>query len=798
MKKKIKLKILILFFCINFSILAQNNENLEGVVSGRILDDTSAPLPFANINIYNLEKKILVGSIAFENGKFEINNLPLQKLILEISYTGFKTFSKEIILDANTKKYNVRIVKLELDASVLNEVLIQKEKSAITFKRDKKVFTIGKDLLAQSNSALGILENIPSVTVDANGQVSLRGNPNVIVLVNGRQSGLTLNNALDQIPAINIENIEVITNPSASFQASGSAGILNIVLKKNKKEGIIGQVSLMSGAPIDSRIGSSLNYKNNKINLFATVGLRYTDYVGTYSSNQIYNPLGLNTSLKQTENENRNDEGKSFYGGFDYFINDKNTITAAYNINNTKDTDNSTLNYNYLNDNKLDSLLVRNGNSLEKRSYNQLELNYLKTFNTKDRKLTIDFQYDFWNSNKDWIINTTKILPTIENSGQLRTNTKNGNKDFVLQTDYAHPISEKSKIEFGLKGELRNVANVYLAENFIGNEWFIFNGLNNDLKYNETISAAYIQYGNEIGKFNYLLGVRNENTLVKINDTNQLFVKNIKYSNLFPTLHLAYNFTEKTSVQLSYSKRINRPSIWILNPFNEIKDFTFQTVGNPDLNPAYTNAFEIQFNKNFENLSISSSTYYHRTKDFFQNYVYQDSNQSFVSKPINLNLENRFGLETSINYSPIKMLKLFSNFNYYGFSQEGIFESQNYNFSNRYWEFQFRSQIKLPKEINFQCFIQYQGENRNSQTLTNSQYYVNVSLNKNFLSNKLTIAFNATNIFDSRIENQLTTNQNYLLNRISSRNAERFNFNMVYRFSEKQFKIRNTKEGNRN
>lgn len=798
-KKTIKFNSsLLILLLLSFLTNAQTNTSHKGAISGKIIDEKSEPLPFANITVLDSNRKILLGGITSENGEFSLANVPLEKLIIEISYNGYVTFSKETILDDSNRKFNLGNLKLELNSAQLSEVVIVGEKNSLSFKRDKKVFNVGKDVLAQSNSALEVLENIPSVSVDVNGQISLRGNPNVTVLINGRQSGLTLNNALDQIPAINIENIEIITNPSASYEATGSAGILNIVLKKNKKDGINGQVSLRAGIPTDSRIGTSINYKANKINVFATIGLRNTDYVGEYSSNQMSNLLGQNTTLNQNEKENRNDEGKSFYGGFDYYFNVKNSITAAYNINKTEDTDKSSINYDYYNRNGLDSVLIRDGNSKENRSYNQLELNYLKNFDKKGRKFTIDFQYDFWNSIKDWDINTNKVIPNTESLGQLRTNNKNGNRDFVLQTDYVTPLKDKAKLEFGLKGEHRNVTNKYLAETYVYDKWVVYDKLDNDLDYNETIGAAYVQYGNELGKFNYLVGLRNEFTLVKIKDVNQLFTKNVDYNNLFPNLHLGYNISEKSGLQLSYSRRINRPSIWDLNPFNEIKDFTYQYVGNPDLNPAYTGAFEFGGNKNFDKISLNSSLYYHRTKDFFQNYIFQDSNNSFVSKPINLDSENKYGFETSVNYNPIKRVSLYSSFNFYRFHQKGKFEDQNYDFSNHFWEFQFRMQLKLPKEFNFQGFLDYQGENKNAQTITDSVYYVNLSLNKSFLSNKLTIAFNASNILDSRIEKQLITNQNYTLNRCSSRNAERFNLTLLYRFAEKQFKERNTKEGNRN
>ncbi|MBS7233715.1 TonB-dependent receptor [Flavobacterium psychroterrae] len=798
MKIRIKFKScfsILLFLC--FLVKAQAQANFKGVLSGKVLDEKSEPLPFANVTILDENKKIILGGISGENGEFKIENVPLKKLIIEVSYTNYNTFSKQIILDESNKKFNLGIVKLEVNTTVLAEVVVVGEKSSVSFKRDKKVFNVGKDILAQSNSALDILENIPSVSVDVSGQVSLRGNANVTILINGRQSGLTLNNALDQIPAINIESIEVITNPSASYQSTGSAGILNIILKKNKKEGINGQVSLRYGVPIDSRIGGSINYKAEKLNFFATVGNRYTDYLGRYTSSQA-STTNANTNLNQVEKENRHDDGQLFYGGLDYSFNSKETFTLAYNINHTNDSDKSVINYDYFINNKLDNGLLRTGKSKENRSYNQVEMNYLRTFDKKDRKFTIDFQYDFWDSTKDWNILTEQVYPTIATSQQLRTNSKNGNKDFVLQTDYITPIKLKGKFETGLKGEHRTVNNKYLAETFETDQWLVYQGLDNDVDYKETIGAGYAQYGSEMGKFTYLLGLRDEYTSVKISDVNKVFTKDINYNGLFPTAHFGYNFSEKLGTQLSYSRRINRPSILDLNPFNEIKDFTYQYIGNPDLNPSYTDAYELSGNKNFEKVSINASVYYHRTTDFFQDYIAKTGENSFTVQVVNLDLEDRYGFETSINYSPIKRLSLYSSFNYYKFSQEGFYEDQNFDFSNQFWQIQFRAQVKLPKDFNIQGFFDYQGENKNAQTVTASLHYLNITLNKSLLSNKMTIGLNASNVLDSRVQKQVTTNESYILNRNSNRNAQRFYLTILYRFAEKQFKERTIKESNRN
>ncbi|WP_430408763.1 TonB-dependent receptor domain-containing protein [Kordia sp.] len=793
-----KIIVLALLF-ISLGLNAQENKSAKiGIISGKVTDEQSEPLPYATIVIENENKEILLGGITEDNGKFKIKDIPLGKLTVKISYTGYKGFSKEVTLTATSRSVDLGTITLALDENVLKEVVITGEKSTFSIKRDKKVFTVGRDVLAQSSSAIDVLNNVPSVAVDPNGVVSLRGSNNVTVLINGRRSGLTLSNALDQIPAASIQKVEVITNPSARYDATGSAGILNIILKKNKGDGINGQVMMRAGTPQDFRVNPTFNFKVGKFNFFSTLGFRSTDYIGLYKSTQTSTSLGQNVTLEQVENEDRHDDGRLVYVGADYYIDDYSSLTLAFFRNGTKDTDDTRIDYNFFTDDDLDSSIIRNGKSEENRGYNQLEFNYTKRYEKKGKRFSVDLQYDFWESEKDWNLDTDMVFPTVSQGDQLRTNNDSSNKDFVFQSDFVTPLGEKSKLEVGVKAESRQVSNEFLAEILNGNVWEVFNGLDNDLEYNETIASAYVQYGSDIGKFNYLIGLRNENTTVKIEDVDQVFNSTKKYNNLFPTINLGYAISEKENLQLSYSRRINRPSLFDLNPFTEIKDFNFQTTGNPDLNPSYTNAFELNYSKRFNKVSVNSSIYYKRIKDFFQDVIVQNADASFTSAPVNLDTEQRYGFELSVMWRAAKWLNLFTDFNYYAFNQDGEFGGQNFDFSDQLLQIQFSAQFRLPKDYRLQAFTLYRGRTENAQTVTKPVSFLNLSLNKTFFNDRLTVGLNAENIFDSRIFKQLTTSPEYSLNRRLKRNQERFNITLVYKFTNKKFRERYENTGNRN
>ncbi|MBB2148161.1 outer membrane beta-barrel family protein [Pedobacter gandavensis] len=683
--------------------------------------------------------------------------------------------------------------------TILKEVAITAEKPGVSLKLDKKIFVVGKDLLSQNGSANDLLNNLPAVAVSPTGTVSLRGNSNVLILINGRKTGLTQSNALDQIPAGQIDRVEIITNPSARYDAAGNAGIINIILKKNNKGGFTGQVKLVGGLPNDTRLNPSLNYKSDKINLFSTFGFRSTDYVGLYRSEQLVEQQDLGTAqYQQLKKENRHDDGKLLYLGADYFLNDHNTITAAFFKNATKDHDKTSLNYDYSNQ-LVDSAFLRKGESWEKRSYNQLEFNYTRTFKSPKKKFSLDLQYDFWNSEKDWNLNTSRITPTAETLPGIRTSAAGASKDFLLQTDFIQPVAANSIMEFGLKLENRRVSSDYKAEEQAGNEWIIFDQIDNKLDYKELIGSGYAQFSSKWKQFSYLLGLRAELTKVRVEDAEHSFDSRKHYTKLFPTAHLGYQIQEGTSLQLSYSKRINRPSLYLLYPFNEITDFNAQYRGNPELNPSYADIFELGFLQNWGKITINPSLYYQYIAHPIQDYTYLKDGNTFITSPINIDQETRRGMELSILYQPVTSLQLNAEFNYYAFKQRGYYQAQDFNFSAQTFTSRFSAQMKLPMNFSFQGRYNYSSAERNAQSKTAAIHALDLGISKNLFKNSATVVIDGINVLNSRKFRTITTGSNYLLNQMNNPNADRYRISFVYKFNHKEGQsVRQAKSGNRN
>ncbi|AOM79975.1 outer membrane beta-barrel family protein [Pedobacter steynii] len=797
---KLRLFLFLAFLCFNANAQQLSPEKNKGVVSGRLTDHQhKLPTSYVTISIKDQADKPVAKAISNEQGAFKIDELPFGNFRIEFRFMGYQPLIKSISITAAENKIDLGILSLEEDKNLLNEVNINSEKSALSLKLDKKVFEVGRDVLLQSGSVTELLNSVPSVSVNPSGAVSLRGNSNVLVLINGRRSGLTQSNALEQIPADHIEKIEVISNPSSRYDAAGSAGIINIILKKNKNAGFNGQARLVTGLPNDSRITPSLNYKSDKINLFSTFGLRNTDYKGVYSSRQTIKEQSASTHLNRQQDEDRHDDGKLFYLGADYFINARNTITAAFFKNATKDHDKTSLDYDYRNALSSDSTIQRKGESKESRNYNQLEFNYTRTFKEAGKKLTLDMQYDFWNSDKKWALSTSKLSPVMETRPKIRTGSIGSSKDFLIQTDLLQPLNNKSNLELGLKLENRLVTTNFKAEEELIDSWSVIDDIDNKMDYNELIGSAYTQFSSKINKFSYLLGLRAEATKITIKDLGNLFNNNKEYLRLFPTFHTSYQFKEGSALQFSYSKRINRPSLGLLYPFNELTDFNAQFIGNPNLNPSYSDVFELGFLRNWGTLTFNPSLYYQYVKDPLQDYTYRNSKGVFISSVVNIDQEVRRGIEVSLLYNPLKMLSLNLELNLYQFEQKGKSGTQDFNFSGGASTTRLGAQVKLPAQLSFQGRYNFTGAQSNAQSRTRAIHFIDLGLTKNLLENKASLILDATNLLNTRKTNTVTSGQDYVLNQLSNPNAARYRLSFVYRFNAKENQsVRQAKTGNRN
>jgi outer membrane receptor protein involved in Fe transport len=445
----------------------------------------------------------------------------------------------------------------------------------------------------------------------------------------------------------------------------------------------------------------------------------------------------------------------------------------------------------------LDSTLQRNGESWEQRNYHQLEYNYTQLFSRARQKWTVDMQYDWWDSNKDWLLATSKLSPAIIYYPNLRTNNRNTNRDLLVQSDWAQPIGKETLLELGIKSENRHVQYDFLAQQQAGDAYVTYKGLDNGLDYNERIQGAYAQLGSKLGKLSYLGGLRLEVTSIRASGRDADYKNQKDYARLFPTVHLDYVLSAAATVQAHYSRRISRPSLYQLSPYLELTDLNAQNTGNPDLNPAYSNLYELGFLFRSNTLTINPSLYAQDTGSPITDYTSRNSEGIFITLPVNIGRETRQGFELNIMYNPLNTLQLNADLNLYRFRQSGAYNGFDFGFSGGSSSGRLSAQWKLAKTLSAQGRYYYSGPLASAQSESRAMHWVDFGISKSLLADRLAMVADVTNIFDSRRYRTTTTGPGYVFSTMNRFNGARYRLSLVYKFKGNAV-AREAKTGNRN
>lgn len=784
MKKIKSVLIIVLLFTTLFSFSQQVVVTPKIKITGKVVEKISKQsLEYATITfLLPNNPKPVAGGITNPKGEFEIEVKP-GTYDIKIEFISFKIAEiKQKNLQKNT---SLGLISLDEDANQLNEVVIRSEKTTVEIKLDKKVYNVGSDLMVKGGTVSDVLDNIPSVSVDVEGNVSLRGNENVRVLIDGRPSNaINIAEALRLIPADAIEKVEVITNPSARYDAEGGGGLLNIILKKGKNQGLNGTIIASTGYPETYGLSGTVNYKSKNFNLFTTQGYNDRSNPGNAFTNSRY--LNADNSTRDYVNESRENErdNKGYNGvfGIELYLNEKTSWTNSINYRKSDgiNVDNVFQN-NYDSDFKYD--YTRNRINLENSKSENVEFttNFTKKFKKDGHKLTFDGSFSTSDELNDALITDTRT-----NSGLVKfDNTINNQKQSrnLLQTDYVLPFGKSSQFEAGYRGDFSEL----LTDYSVVNDGKINTNFTNILQYKEKVNAVYTQYGVKFNKFSALFGLRFEDSNIEINQlaTNDFNTK--KYNNFFPSAFLTYEISDKSSASVSYSRRVQRPRGRLLNPFNNLSSNINIFVGNPDIDPAFTDALDFGYIKRWDKLTFNTSLYVNKTTDSFQ-YARRESGEFIVtvidgedtvvngevtqinggqdtrtpiiiSSPINLATEYRLGFEFTLNYSPFKWWKLNSNFNFFRNETQGDFTYIDFknkeiiqNFDNvaTSWSTRLTSKITLPYKIDWQTNATYNGPQNNAQGRSLGVFGANVALSKDVLKDKGTLSFNISDVFNSR------------------------------------------------
>ena len=783
-------------------------------ISGKVIDALSKqPLEYATIVIKNTETQKISGGITDAKGIFSVKT-PAGFYEISVEFISFK--SKKYPKQNITKDLDLGTITLSEDSKSLDEVVIIAEKTTVDIRLDKKVFNIGKDLSIRGGNASDVLGNVPSVQVDVEGTVSLRGNENVTILIDGRPSalvGLNGAEALRQIPAEAIEKVEVITSPSARYDAEGTAGILNIILRKNKLTGFNGSLQLDLGYP--ERLGTAFNanWRTKKWNLFTNTGFRYNETPGNALSESNFLSSNAQNALV-VEQRNFGRLGRSIFTSFgaEYYLSQNSSIIGNIIFNGGNDDDVNTNDIDRIDANgNINEATFRTEAEGEDENRLQYTLDYVNTFDGKGKKLSINLQYS--TEMEDILNNITEIDTQTNILNDLEQVIEEQNEDrALLQIDYVHPVGENIQYEAGYRGNYRDIFNsFYLAERQVFPDGPLVpdTGLNNSFNYEEFVNAAYFQYGQKFNKISFLGGLRYEYTTTEIVQQTSTTSSKRNYGNLFPTVNLGYEFRDGENMTLGYNRRIRRPRGRNLNPFPSRSSEANIYTGNVNLNPVITDAFDIGYLKRWDKFTISTSLYYNISNDNWER-IQEDTgdvtdNGDPITRrfPVNLSTQERLGLEFTLNYRPFKIWNINSDFNLFRVTTDGDYTNpttnvtQSFDFENTAFFIRLNQKITLPGKTDLQINTNYRGPSQNAQTKSQGVFSMNIAASKDLFNEKASISLNFSDVFNSRISRR-TTNIPGFLNQYSEFQwrEPQFRVSFVYRFNQKKERFKPQREDN--
>ncbi|WP_289041669.1 outer membrane beta-barrel family protein [uncultured Zobellia sp.] len=737
------------------------SQNGETEITGTVVETGSKqPVAFATILIgEKATQKGITGTTTLDDGSFSIKT-DAQDFFVEISFIGFEKKRFDNLVPANGK-IELGVVQLNQDAQQLSEVVVEGEVSRTQFKLDKRVFNVGKDISSTGASALEVLNNVPSVNVNIEGQISLRGSQGVQVLINGKPSILTGEggNALGTITSDMIERVEVITNPSAKYDAEGTSGIINIVIKKEEREGLNGSISLNTGSPDNHSFGLSLNRRTERFNLFSQLGAGYRELPNDVEN--INRNLVDATAISSVGEEFRNEEFYNVILGTDYYINENNVVTLSGNFAYEIEDQPSNTNFKSFDaGNQLVSEWERTETTEATNPKYQYELQYKSDFKDhEDHDLLFSALGNFFGKDQSSDFEDVTISGE-DNDALQRTRTEFKEAEYTFKLDYTRPFNEEWTMEAGGQYVMNDVSNDYEVDDFVNGDYQSNPDLTNVFEYDQKVLAAYGTAAYEGGKWGVKAGVRAEqtnlNTLLK--NTNERNEQN--YTKLFPSAHTSYKFNDKISMQAGYSRRVYRPGLWDLNPFFNIRNNFNIRQGNPDLQPEFTDSYEVTSIYVLGKASLNFSIYHRYTTEVIESiFTFEDDVK--ISKPENIGTNKATGLEFNGKYSPAKWFTVTTDLNYNKFIRDGSLGTQVFDFDADRWSAKLMTKIKLPADIDFETTGNYQSSYETVQGKTSENVFLDLGARKKILKGKGVVNLGIRDLFASRIEESETFQETF-------------------------------------
>lgn len=768
-------KLLLLLFCattINTAISA-------ATIKGTIKDSTTKePIGYVNISIKDKNNKLITGGTSDDDGTFSVA-AEKGNYIITLSFIGYKNFQKEISVKSDV--VNLGVIYLEEDAQMLSEIEVVGQGMQMRLEIDKKVFSVDQNLSAAGASISDVLQNIPSVDVDGEGNVSLRNNSNVEVWINGKPAGLTEENRgqiLEQMPAGSIESVELITNPSAKYNPEGTAGVINLVMKKKTTKTYYGSVSGGIQWPTASKIpggnfGASFNYNSPKVDVYANLGVNYNHRISENNTNRYSLINAIDTiSLLNSSSQSQNSR-LGFFGraGVDVHITERNTLSISgfgmYNKGNSA-TDINYTSYDY----KTSPISILRDYSRDNNGKNTFpvynaKLEYRHDFLKKGSFISADISVgNHGHSRTTDYIQTDFLNDTIV-TGNETQKSSNNNLNIEGNIDFAYKFSDKRRLEAGWESNFSQRENSSSAINNLTEKEI--DDFYNDFNYQEQIYSLYATYGDMYGNFSMQLGLRGE--YMKVNTTTESKTETIsnerEYWQLYPSAFFAYSFKNNHELQINYTRRVNRPRGRQINPYRDFSDSTSISFGNPDLKPQYSSSVELNYLKTWDFHSISASVYYKYTDNVIQRVSYRNNNV-MENTFINISRQQSAGLELVAKNQLWKRLNLTTSINLYYEKMDSadytspygetvkIKEQQDFS-----WNIRLMANVMITKSTTAQITANYRAPRIIAQGRQNHDYSIDIGIRQTFLKGNLSLNLTARDILDSRKFRNETWSDNF-------------------------------------
>jgi outer membrane receptor protein involved in Fe transport len=800
MKKSI-LFVLALLFSVQLSFAAIT-------VKGRVFDkSTGHPMEYATVRACTLpDSTFVTGCITEPTGQFSLD-LEKGRYVLEVQYMGFVTMYKNINLDGTKNPFDVGKISLSPDSRLLNEVDVVAEQSTYEMTLDKRVFNVGKDVSNTAGNAIEVLENIPAVSVDVEGNVSLRGDDGVRILIDGKESGLSgmsTQDALRTLQGDMIERVEVITNPSVRYDAEGSAGIINIILKKDKRRGFNGAVNVRGGYPWMYGASLSGNYRLKRWNLFASYGFNNRSNVGggvnkTKRFSDIIDSDTLFTQLTDQTTERRMRRmGHNMRVGADYYITDHDIISAAFVYRNGRLETHPVVKY-------FDEYPLSGTSSYDERAEDyeeitpmyEVTMDYDKTFEREGRSLKANVRF-FTNSEDAHSDITESLYPDKNKENALwtlyqKTANDQSMRNLQASIDYVHPFLTKAQWEIGAKYTNRNILSNDSVWQKNDEGWEPLDNYCYDYEYSEQVAALYTSLGNDWGRWSGQIGVRAEMTDIMTNlkgyahDGTDSINGGKPYIDFFPSAHLNYSVNEFNQFQVSYTRRIRRPGFWQMSPFRSYNDNRNIRMGNPTLTPTYMDSYELGYIHFWDKASFNFTAYYRHGTNMIRSYTYED-NGVFYSMPINFGKADDFGVELVAQGQMTKWWNLNGNVNFFHSWFNGKINDKVYDDDTWMLFGRVVSKFKVSNWFDLQLTAHIMGPHKEPLGMHKGNWWIDLAVSKEILHGNGTVTFNVRDLFNSRSWGGESWGDGFWQYSTSTWNRRSFSLNFNYRINQQNIK----------